>query len=93
MACRLGQPLPWDETRRDPSQSQSVFIWGGESAVAEQHCSASQMLHRGGGNHGCVSNVPFRLKAFKCSFDGCVQGLPRGGPGMIMRKRVFKRQN
>lgn len=31
MACRLGQPLPWDETRRDPSQSQSVFIWGGES--------------------------------------------------------------
>lgn len=36
MACRQGHPLPWDETRHDPSQSQSVSIWGGESAVAEQ---------------------------------------------------------
>lgn len=57
MVCRLGQPLPWDETRRDPSQSQSVFIWGGESAVAEQHSAQPLRCCRGGQNHGCVSNV------------------------------------
>lgn len=65
MACSLGQPLPWDQTRRDPSQSQSLFTLGG--GVVEQESALTFCLL------GCEA-----FKRFFCSFGGCAEPSNRG---------------